>query len=80
MQYFANIVYTTLTRLGVLPPAAAASPLPFLIMPALFLGPLYARALGGHLPGQQNWAASDVTSAVSSWQGVRTYIAVSTLS
>lgn len=45
----------------------------YLIVPLLFLGPLYAAFLEAALPLQKNW---DFPSRLSSWEGFRNYIMV----
>lgn len=51
--------------------------LPHLIVPLLFLGPLYAQFVRGTLPGQCNWSfQEDVLSFLFSIVGIRNYLIV----
>lgn len=49
----------------------------YLVVPALFLGPLYVTFLSNALPFQQNWNLKrDVVSKFITWEGFRNYIMV----
>ncbi|RDB15264.1 putative CAAX prenyl protease 2 [Hypsizygus marmoreus] len=66
---------TTIARLGFRIYFDSDMIFPHLVTPVLFLGPLYAGYLGGHLPLQRNWSfKTDVISKFISWQGVRNYL------
>lgn len=66
-----TVFHLTATYLGFTSPAI----LPFLITPALYLGPLYARSLGQTLPFQRHWSfQDDVVSFFCSVIGIRNYL------
>lgn len=66
-----TVVALTLARLGVRPASIRA----FLVIPVLYLGPLYARYLMGALPLQQNGTfQEDVLSALWCITGVRNFV------
>lgn len=68
-----TVVALTLARLGVRPASIRA----FLVIPVLYLGPLYARYLMGALPLQQNGTfQEDVLSALWCITGVRNFVVV----
>ena len=51
------------------------SPLPYLVTPILYLGPLYATFLDSKLPFQSGWSWDrDVLPIFSTWVGIRNYI------
>lgn len=71
-----DVVTATLLHLGISLDIRNLNPeslLAYLIVPLLFLGPLYATFLGSALPLQKNW---DFPSRLSSWEGFRNYIMV----
>lgn len=50
------------------------SPLPYLVTPILYLGPLYATFLDSKLPFQSGWSwGHDVVPVFSTWVGIRNY-------
>jgi len=64
---------STMARLG-LTLFEDHSPLPYLVTPILYLGPLYATFLGSKLPFQSSWSWDyDVMPVFNTWVGVRNY-------
>jgi len=50
---------------------------PHLVTPLLFLGPLYACFLGGHLPFQHSWTFRDnLLPVFCTWPGLRNHVLV----
>ena len=75
LQGFDLALDTTITRLGLKVYFDTDQIYPHLVTPVLFLGPLFAGYLGGHLPFQRNWSfRNDVIQRIFSWQGIRNYI------
>ena len=74
MLQYPTALYPAAAHLGFTLPGI----LPFLITPALYLGPLYSRFLGKTLPLQRNWSfREDVVSLFFSVIGVRNHLVVS---
>jgi prenyl protein peptidase len=73
-----NAGWSTLTRLGINPPALSQpvleTILPHLVTPLLFLGPLYARFLLHAFPFQKYWSWREAFGIFTTWQGIRNYI------
>lgn len=72
---------STLTRLGLTLGFARNSPLwfilPCLVVPVLYLGPLYVSWLCETLPTQRRWSVrGSLLPLVSTWVGIRNYIVV----
>lgn len=69
------VLQATLKRLGLIPAFTISELFPHLVIPILFLGPIYTRYLGAYLPFQKNWSYQTcVTHRVFSWQGIRNYV------
>jgi len=66
---------TTFVRIGLNPDMDWVSLFPHLVTPVLFIGPLYARYVGGSLPFQRDWTfREDFVLNFISWQGARNYV------
>ncbi|PAV17768.1 Abi-domain-containing [Pyrrhoderma noxium] len=47
----------------------------YLVVPALFIGPLYTTYLAGTLPFQQNWNfQTEIVGRLTTWEGIRNYV------
>ncbi|KAI5119474.1 hypothetical protein M0805_007208 [Coniferiporia weirii] len=73
-----NVLRSTVEHLG-LPLKSLVPSLeslkPYMIVPFLFLGPLYATFLGDSLPFQRDWSfEKDLVPRFSTWEGVRNYV------
>jgi len=78
IQGFDAALETTFVRIGLNPDMDWVSLFPHLVTPVLFIGPLYARYVGGSLPFQRDWTfREDFVLNFISWQGARNYVLVS---
>ncbi|KAI0320264.1 hypothetical protein OF83DRAFT_1105866 [Amylostereum chailletii] len=65
--------HATALRLGLMLKVEDA--LAYLVTPALFLGPLYARFIGHELPFMRNWSVrTHILNIFGTWQGARNFI------
>ncbi|KAF8650107.1 hypothetical protein AX16_005407 [Volvariella volvacea WC 439] len=77
-QDFKLALPLALHRLGIYPHSfslSRSSFLPHLLVPILYLGPLYATSLSHELPFQARWTWRGALMHLNDWQGVRNYIA-----